>query len=871
MEDVLFEPFFNRKGEFIEYRSFPIAGRKVIVVRGENSLADLDRGYRVRVVNDTRPAEPSKGALIVEVLPDAGPADELKHKEAAHSRQQHLRQSRGFDVMAAMINADPDLSAEYRPMVARHKEFREGLHRSPEDRHRNYTGMMAGLMMSDRGNAMLNRVIDRTIDMKSDAYKTFIEARSEKENPVYVRGIVAGAGPYGSILAHTRQMYMPNAPDLTLEKERIIGGQFAQYETDLFRLNSRTRPERLDEPHVPGTRQSLNSMGEFAVMQPADTSGEAYAYQRNIADTARVNFFLSGEAMTRVELRKMRRSDDPGLPGAITAEYLDLDKKKVFNVRTDRVTFAAGLGKDRTGLNERDRTTASILLRENQKFEKGEDARVLSFTQFGKKMSDPSDPFPIKDMKRLVLSGDKDSANVIAGIVLGYESQIGKTATQLDRVEQIIWIGQKFETKEEFLQNSRARYAQVGLEFPRARFEEYYSRIIPITGVRSDKLRRTPSGGVRVMARRSGPSGFREPLEEEYEGDYFIYAHGFEDQTDRIIASMFNTTITGRDRISDTVRKVGTRPENYIGTEFFYEEGSLRSIEILAVDGDDESVAIATVAQDGSYEETTVSTPRLRAYVEADTIKSVQVPQTASPNGMVDIFEDTVIETVRGSKRPIAKMYRPPSGGEIYKVGPVSNLPLTREEIAQTPVFRSIPENTAAIFRYVDYAEALATKLALEDLKRGAPRSALFDAVPEREEIVLPSREEARVLLAKVDIALPDATTSRIGLSESSADLLKLSMGDALANFVFSEDLNGIQIDIIRTSQENGVTNCTLVFDPPLPQQYTNILEAGLKDPLAASVVKKITDNTRSHAVRLTIPLVRGKVQAAGISYSTSR
>ncbi|HWP61362.1 MAG TPA: hypothetical protein VN495_02055 [Candidatus Paceibacterota bacterium] len=861
IQNVSLFPFFNKKRELQEYRSLPEPGGKVVVVRDLTSVPDAYSSYSVRVLKDTRPDDPSKGALIVEIIPTAGPVDKLQHRQAAHARQQHIRQSRGFDVIARMINSDPDLAAEYHPMVARHKEFKSGLHQSVEDRHRNYTGMLAGLMMSERGHALMDRVIDRTIAEKSTTYKNVVEAAQINEfSTPYVPGVVVGTGPYGSVLAHTRQMFLPDVPEMTLDQNARIGGQFAQYRGKVFRTNSRNRRELPDEPHLPGTEQSLNSMGQFAAVQPSDLSGESYPFQNTIADAARLNFFLSGEAMTRAELKKIRPNRGRESEGSMFAEYLDKDTGKIHVLSTDRVTLATGLGKERSGLDESDPTTRNTLKEQAEKFERGEDARVLSFTQFVRKMSDPTDPFPLKNMKTLVVSGSKDGANVVLGIVAGYESQVGKTTMQLDRVQSISLVGAKVETKEEFLATCRARYALIGLEFPRQQFENYYSRIKPFPGEQS-RLIRMEEDGVRVTIEDEQRTGGID-----LSADYYVYNHGFEDDTDRIIAPLYRAEVTFlgagfADRIRRRERLEGI--EVFYKPELSYTVNDLKRLEILSVKGD--LVEVATIDTENSYNETTIFFEELAdAYLQERKISKVEIPSTGITP---EFFASEVVASVRGTDRAIAKYYRrnlSRDGTGVYKVGPAPALPVSREEVEAAPVLRTIPENTAAIFRYIDYAEALAKKLALEDTKKGVTRAPLFDSLVERGTERLQTVESAPQLIRKFtsEVRLGE----RIGLTESSADLMKLAVGDALARYEFDSTLSEVRLTI--RLQDEDIYGITL--SPALPRSYTPVLRYDLvEDSLMQGLLAKILATPNIEAVELTIPLERGKVRAEDISFKT--
>jgi hypothetical protein len=854
-EDVTFEPVYDGRGNFQGYKSSAM-GRKRIVLNPLQSTQylNLDKDYRVRVTNDSEPEDSYSGIYTVEIIPE-DPNRSLMQREAAVARAERLRTSGGFRTLAGMINNDPDLAAEYYPVVGRHQEYR-GKDRPKDERHRNFTGMLSGLMMSERGNLLLNAAIDSTIAKESRELKEIIE--SEK---TYVPGIVVGSGIYASILSTTRQMYLPDSPELTVEKDSRIGGQFAQYGTDLFRLNSRRRPEMPDEEHLPGTRQSLNSFGKFAPMQSADTGHEAYPYQSTLSDTGRVNQFLAGRTITESNIFKVRRNTDQGDTSEYIVEYMDEVTGRVGEIYTDRIIFTTGLGKETPNL--RDNETTNEILKESEKeFKEGKTPLVMSFTQFAQRMSDPENPYPMKDMKRLVISGKGDSANVIAEIALGYANQIGKTSSQLDHMEEIYWIGQQFETKEEFLQNIRVRYSALGLEFPRGQYENYYSRIKPIPEARTTRIEKTKNGGIRVIM-----EGDYDYTERYVEGDHFIYAHGFEDRTDRIIAPIEATSETGF-RISSVISSIRNSPSSYSNTtDVYYAKGEIKRLEILDFNYDTYTISYAITTRDGQREITSSSEDdfqKINNFFDPTLISYISRYNETYEEGTDIVLDDT--DTKSSGREPIAVRYNYTS---IFKAGPASNLPLTSTERRKSPALANIPENTASIFRYADKVTALAKNLAVQDKKREVKPSPIFERVRRRKPERLAADSKTGLTLKSFDVNLPIEDLTRIPLGANSLDLLRIAIGDKMFDYEFPANMKKLELGLFRDAEYKTEIKFGVGVKPAVPFAYTALLSDLIKDPLVGGIVKKLTDkkNNRSQQVKLVLPMKDGKIDTQGIKY----
>lgn len=875
--EVQFRLVRDKRGEIVGYKSSEY-GRKEIALDPSSkealgTVSSFDT-YTVRVIEDTNPGNPDKGSYIVQI------DDDKEHKGAQLDRSARLRNSNGFKTLAQMIKADPDLTSEYEPVVRRSKEYKS-LHSDGEERHRNFTGMLAGIMMSERGNALLNQVIDRTIKNESDRLKE----KLYNDGPQYIPSVVDGAGVTGTILAATRQAYLPDVPELTMEARSRIGGQFAQYGSDLFRLNSRRRAEQsADKPHLPGTSQSLNTFGEHAVMQSSDTGHESYAFQTSIADTARVNFFLSGKALVNAELVKVRKNYDPDQRGTLVLEYLDRDAGRIQEITTDRLTVASGVGVEESKLDPEDVTTQTILREEAAKRARGDLAQVYSFSEIAQRVSDPSIPFPLKGVKQLVLSGGKDSGTVIAGIMLGYEGQLGKTSAQLDSIEEIVWLGQQFESKEEFLQNARARYAQVGLEFPRITYENYYHRIKPIPDFRSFRLERGSEGKIKVILQRNFDRD-RSRKSQNYiesddstqfvEGDQFVYAHGFVDKTDELIAGAFNYAVETPDQISIALEDLENNIPN-IATEFYFKEGPIRRIEFVRTTSiydrgrDDDLLSLKVFDRQGLFRTETISFAEFKTrgeYFDADNIERIE-EQISEDDLSSSGKEDEVYGKIRGKNRPLARSYGFTYDDPcIYKVGPAAALDVTREDQREAPVLGTIQENSAAIFRYAERTVKFAEMLAKRDKDVGEKAPDFFTAKAQKiEQLPLPNKDAPG--LGPLSIGIRSNRLQKLPLDSNSSDLLKLAAGDCLSGYSFPEELSELTFVATRTLKGRGGET----YDVTTPsQEYDDIARVLFKDPLAASVIKKSLDAVKKDQITIRIPIAKGKALGAETTFTLGR
>lgn len=806
----------------------------------------------------------------------------LKHFEAKKAKADRFKESVQFQALMKLIKSDPDLNEEYQVVVKRRDEFKniqKSGRYSAEDkiqdkdnvagkklledrlkaiknneRHRDYTAMLSAIMLSPRLRALMELMLDHS----TEEYSKQIKTRMERGEENYVEEIVVGTGVYSTILATTRQMYFPENPSLSIEALRHTGGQFAEYGGDAFQLNSRTRPEQRDKPYLPGTEQALNTFEEHAVLQPADIESLTYSPQSSVSDPARMNFFLAGRAITDAKLEKIRKNNEGGL-GKYILEVFDKETGKMLTIKTDRVIFSSGLGVETANLDRNDTRTQTILREEKSAFEEGKDAKVMSFKELSIRLADNTNPFPIRGMKTVAVSGSGDSSLVAMGLMLGYERRLSKTPMQIDRVEKIYWLGAKCPTKEEFVQNVRTRYARVGLDLPRKDIEDYYSRIVPVQEVKANRLSRS---GDKILVEDSSGN--------VYEVDHYIYAHGFEDEKNSIVSGV-SALIYQADRfeslrLNDPFRFYGK------GSQFFYEkEAPYKSIEVAesnSVRGQ-YFLKLKLIDQENNVSFVRVSNQDKEAdqYLNSKKLKRIEIA--------TDLLKSE--DEVRSQKDrtiAIAKNY---TGEEIYTVGVAAKITPTQKEKERSEAVKRIPENSASIFLSASKVKEFAEIKAMEDIRNKKEIRSKALRFEVEKDVVLEPLKENNTRIGDKKIILELDKVSKLPLEGNSLDILRFAVAESLEKYKFPANISELNLLVSRadiskseTDIDNPKSELTFsVFEKIRQKGYEKMIVELIDNDLVQAVCEKITrlNSNRTQNVEIRIPIYKGSVLPGSISY----
>jgi hypothetical protein len=638
----------------------------------------------------------------------------------------------------------------------------------------------------------------------------------------------------------------------------------------------------------------------------------SYGENTSLSLPPRVNLMLNARTVVQAKLFRVSRNYDKSRSGNTVARFLDTKTGKYFEITTDRTVVTTGIGKDKLGLlNSEDEQSRRIIEEETKVFEDGGDAKVMLFSQMAQRLGDPENEFPLRGIKQLILSGNGNGGDVIAEALTGHGPKLGKSVVQLDWPEKIYWIGQKFATKEEFIECARARYHALGLEFPRKAIADYYYRIQPIPG---GKLARVVRDGDRVGAvvhyfnedgsEVRNDDGSR--IETTFFADHIAISNGFEDDTKEIFSELYSYVYEDKDVIKQEAETI----LNTAGTVIYFanNNGTESRVKLLGVEQRGKQrvlrYQLATTESELAPNEI-VLTPGTRAqfiktYLTSDKVLRVQV-QDKVPE-LEEVYDPEYSRTV-----PIASKLPDYNGETVnaYFGGVAAKLKPKPEEIAAAPAVQSIPENTASIFLSAAKVEALAKYLSRKDLEEqnepggiaSEPRRLIpvelsaegqeFDRgfvmrVPENiAEKGLPYDVDGKTFKLVVGAKLynfqfPKEIPFIENIAETSGSEPELQPGEIIRKgkrrrngkikdnidptYTISRvapkiperrtiPLNVLELEVVRSEDFSG--GGTIIYavrlTPPLPDSMTTMLESLINDSVVQKFIAKLTKNANGH------------------------
>jgi hypothetical protein len=593
---------------------------------------------------------------------------------------------------------------------------------------------------------------------------------------------VIGSGPHGATFLSTYRMYESNHSPLVVDQREHIGGQFADAEEPVFRLNSRNRPQMegvdREERNLPGGQQTINPLGTMATLQVSDLSGEAYVTQDVLAYATRFNTITSAkDFLTECRLiatKHVRREDGSEVE---RCTFLDEEESKTYTVDFDELVIAGGIGKDVFNLKGADEVTQRFTERQKEKLNNGERPTVMSFPQMIEWFGNPANKSPLKGVKEVVVSGSGDSANVAVGLLLGYEPGADRMPVSMDRVEKVYWVGQDIPSKEEWLKNIRTRYAQVGLEFPRERVESYYSRIVPLAGKVNDVDAGFNDAEEKVNVFREG--------ESRLQADLYIACNGFRNDLPGVLAS---NTLVERKVFDLFSGRFDNAADKFVPGMVFERRNSTLEVQVLGTNGNSIEYLIR---QDGESRAKTVEVNEFTEFINdrfspQDTLF---VPEKGT--SYEELFDESGFAVGKRVK-----------GTNVTLVGPVSQLSISEKERRSAPVLEQIPENTAALFRYGRGTENVARMVA----KRlsGVPAQR-YDSVPEKKSMVLQKGGD-RVGTGPVGKFVNlQRNPKEVPYHVPHMEALKTALADHLSQLQFPSNLSEVRLSIsMEPYKESG-------------------------------------------------------------------
>ena len=633
------------------------------------------------------------------------------------SRSARLRTNPAFAALFDVIRSDPELPRTLKAVLSRRMEFivASGVPRALEPYWsdiRRMTGLFAGLTLEPALATLTQTMIDRSVKREGDA----LWKRMASET-LYVPELVIGSGAHSANFCSTLATLRPDRLPLVVEQRPSLGGQFASPAGSAWSMNSRSRPLSADRRSRPGTGEGLNSLGAYAPVQEADLSGQSYAPQSAIGQAIRLSLFLSAHALTGIRYmgydinyegsrKELGLRPEPVPKGRylVTLQSVGTGEKRVLAV--DNLIHTGGLGKPSIAF--RDAKSRLAAQEEQTKLLSGETPRYLAFGDFMARLADPAVVFPLRGLEKVIVVGKGDSGKVAVEALLGYSPAGGKTVHTLDRVKEVVWLGQSSQTREQFLTCERPRYHLLATEFPGDGDTPRASRITPIA---SRAARFVVEGDKAVIFT---PDGTR------YDADLVVDCTGFE--------------------------RGGTkRPEPLARLEQKLRSGSIlklcatqqRDVESIVLkcpsvirtgEGENRKVEVVATVQRflGRYPVSLllpiVISPCREDLLGRELEKSIQ---SALELGDKPLFlRDTTLPvlstTVNGVQTPIA---RTEEGKSVFYIGAQAGLPLAAKKEGMKGVGE---ENAVALWRSAGEVTAFAEYYFARLLRRDDPYSKLI-------------------------------------------------------------------------------------------------------------------------------------------------
>ena len=612
-------------------------------------------------------------------------------------RSARLRSIPSFAALFDVIRNDPDLPRTLKTMLSRRSEFvkQGGQPRSLEPFWgdiRRMTGVLAGFAADPALTALCELVIDRTVKRESAAVWDRL-----KTEVLYVPELVIGAGPHSANFCATLAILRPDRLPLVIERRGRIGGQFAAPGGAAWFLNSRSRPASADRQFLPGSGQGLNAIGAYAPVQEADLTGQSYAAQDRIALATRLSLFLSCQALVGASFvqrfpnnaatrQRLDLPADNQTQGRYLAQLQNVATGELRYLATDSLIFAGGVGEPKAAF--RDPQSRKAIAIERSRPRREGTPRYQTFDDFMARLNDPANPFPLRGVKTAIVVGDGDSAKVAIEALLGYGPSAAWSVHSLDRVQKVLWIGQKTATRERFLDCERPRYHLLALELPR----EVSPSLARIQAVPERATSFSVEGEQAVVT--TGPFS-------RYSGDLVIDCGGFESAAGRTPKPL--SEFAGKLKDGSKLRvcdALGTEAEILI---------TCQSVTLLPTQGRKYRIIGAMQSIFGRpplYSSVPFTIEECAAGEVGNALERC-LRQSLNEEGnsryyLKNTTLPAVFATINGERRPIARQ----EGGEsVYYLGPQAGLPFPKEVAEQLGVGE---ENAVVLWRYTGEVTAFA-------------------------------------------------------------------------------------------------------------------------------------------------------------------
>ena len=340
-----------------------------------------------------------------------------------------------LSLVTTSIRTKSKMSAGVKALIDREAEFRTMTRKSGSDL------LLTGLCLIPESREALDTAL-------SDAWGR--DPFNLRSGRTYDE-VIIGSGPHAAIYASVRTALGFPKP-LVIDQSYRPGGTFAITRNPSWYLNSANRPGLVG---VPGQGQALNYFPGFPV-QPADITSAEYPPNSDIGICTRLALAKSADVIAG------RKVTESYLYGSVP--YVEFANGVRINAR--RIIDATGLGEPRDA-------------------SKANGTTIQTFPQF---LARFDEPWPLRDLQRVAVIGDGDSARCAVEALLGIGPSNMMSLASLDYVSEVTWYGRSVPTTcETFRQTQRTRYSRLAkyIGTPRLRVRNDQSKVYPVPAMNS--------------------------------------------------------------------------------------------------------------------------------------------------------------------------------------------------------------------------------------------------------------------------------------------------------------------------------------------------------------------------------------------------
>lgn len=759
-----------------------------------------------------------------------------------------------------VIRAEPDIWEKVEPRPGQEQRLTKKTAFRGES-HRIGAALFANIYRNEQAAALYDVALYDATKSESDYFKEKIR-QGVNYTPV---SVVGAGGVYGTIFSAAALKENPDSPTFGFEAGKRRGGIWGvsgdvTLDKAWWRMNSRNRPEDRDKLPLPGSEGNLNSLGaEIQNLQVPDISSAQYPTNNELGRVLSHDNFLSNNITVDSELVKVRLNKDKQKKGKYIQEYQDTNNNQRFFVYTDKVIQATGLGREDLGFSRQFSSTQKALKQVEKDIERGvETPRLLTFLQLVEATTSNRTSVTA-DFKKFGLIGKGDTSKVIREYFIGIGGIDPGLPTQEGFVEEVTVFGLEDKTREELARSERARYVLGLLELERT--SGGFFRIKPIEGrVVGVGIPKNQEGLV-VYYRRTDetPEGLVTTIGTEIV-PRLVTAAGFEDMSDKIYSGLTSEEIVEKQEIE---RNFGRLFEKSGSTIYYDSKSALGNknidrVDIINVFDNGRIIEVVIIDKEGNVQTKMINREDLGSDEEFFNLDGISKLELAGDPPRFEPFIDSDYD----EEIPVAEKAQ---GCDIYKIGACTSYPVTEKEKRQTSAYRSVPENTKSIFRFVRPVVAFAKKVAKETPQ---VEGALNLETYRQDSIELSSFAEAnRIQEALVVPIDPKNEAQKLSSNLRTEALLKYLALSRLT-YIFPEGIDKLSFGVkkVKGQDENSPSSFIVEINPPIPESkdWTDALTSFLSDPLLQRTLLRLTPKSTS-AAELEIGIKRRMVDIGSV------